>query len=69
LKCIFWFFSRDDSEEFRIVAMAKRQKDIAEINYKFIQEKERIKEQKVKERELANIRNLEIFKMQVKWCL
>jgi len=47
--------------------MAKRKKDIAEINYKIIQEKERaIKEQITKKRELDNIKNLEILKMQVK---
>jgi len=60
------FFS-NSSEELRSAAMAKRKKDIADINYKIIQEKERvIKEQITKKRELDNIKNLEIFKMQVK---
>lgn len=46
--------------------MAKRKNDIAHINYKIIQEKEKsIKEQKIKMRELANIENAEIFKKQV----
>jgi len=50
----------------RFAAMAKRKNDIAHINYKIIQEKEKsIKEQKIKMRELANIENAEIFKKQV----
>lgn len=61
-----FFYFRENSEELRAAAVAKRKKDIAEINYKIIQEKEKIEnEQKVKKRELANIENLEIIKMQV----
>jgi len=46
--------------------MTKRKNDIAHMNYKIIQEKEKfIKEQKIKTRELANIENAEIFKKQV----
>lgn len=46
--------------------MAKRKKDIANINYKFIQENERVmKEQRAQKREQANLENLEILKNQV----
>lgn len=46
--------------------MAKRKKDIADLNYKAIQEKERVtKEQKLKKRELDNFENSEIIKKQV----
>lgn len=46
--------------------MEKRKNDIAHINYKIIQENDRlIKEQKIKMREQANIENAEIFKKQV----
>jgi hypothetical protein len=50
----------------RVAAIAKRKKEIAEFNYKIIQEKEMIaKEQKVKKRELANLENTESLKFQV----
>ncbi|CAI6375952.1 unnamed protein product [Macrosiphum euphorbiae] len=56
----------ENSEELRFAAMEKRKNDIAHINYKIIQENDRlIKEQKIKMREQANIKNAEIFKKQV----
>lgn len=46
--------------------MAKRKKAVADLNYKVIQEKERVtKEQKLKKRELDNFENLEMIKKQV----
>ncbi|XP_025207836.1 golgin subfamily A member 6-like protein 6 [Melanaphis sacchari] len=55
----------ENSEELRFAAITKRKNDIANINYKIIEENNRfIKEQKIKQRELANIENAEIFKKQ-----
>uniref|UniRef100_A0A2S2QYS1 Uncharacterized protein n=1 Tax=Sipha flava TaxID=143950 RepID=A0A2S2QYS1_9HEMI len=55
-----------NSDELRVAAIAKRKKEIAEFNYKIIQEKEMIaKEQKVKKRELANLENTESLKFQI----
>lgn len=62
---MFWVF-RTNSEELRFAAIAKRKKDISNINYKCIQENERImKEQRVQKREQAILDNLEILKSQV----
>lgn len=63
---IYYTFFRENSEELRFAAMAKRKKAIADLNYKVIQEKERVtKEQKLKKRELDNFENLETIKKQV----
>lgn len=61
------FIFRDNSEELRSAAMAKRKKDISDINHKIIQEKERInKEQTFKKREQNKLEHLEMIKKQVK---
>lgn len=50
----------------RFAAVTKRKNEIATINYKIIEENYRLlKEQKTKQRELANIENAELFKKQV----
>lgn len=50
----------------RTAAIVKRTKDMSNLNYKIIQENERIeREEKIKKRELANAENLELFKDQV----
>jgi len=50
----------------RSAAVTKRKNNIASMNHQIIQDNERhIKEQKIKNRELANIENAEIFKKQV----
>lgn len=50
----------------RSAAIAKRKKNIANINYTIIQEKERFtKEHQIKKRELANFENSEIIRKQV----
>lgn len=66
VKIILFCIFRENSEELRFAAMAKRKKDIADTNFKVIQEKERVlKEQKLKKRELDNFENAEIIKKQV----
>ncbi|XP_026821430.1 golgin subfamily A member 6-like protein 6 [Rhopalosiphum maidis] len=55
----------ENSEELRFAAVTKRKNEIASINHKIIEENSRLnKEQKIKQRELANIENAEIFKKQ-----
>jgi hypothetical protein len=50
----------------RIAAITKRQKEISDMNYKIIQEKEMMeKEQKLKKLEQAIINNTEFIKNQV----
>jgi len=50
----------------RFAAVTKRKNQIATINYKIIEENYKLlKEQKIKQRELANIENAELFKKQV----
>ncbi|CAH1730932.1 golgin subfamily A member 6-like protein 6 [Aphis gossypii] len=55
----------ENSEELRFAAVTKRKNQIATINYKIIEENYKLlKEQKIKQRELANIENAELFKKQ-----
>lgn len=57
---------RESSDKLRTAAIAKRKKNISDINYTIIQEKENYtKEHQIKKKELANFENLEIIKMQV----
>lgn len=67
-KFVFFFiFIRNNSEKLRIAAATKQKNEISVMNYNKIQEKERfIKEQRIKNIELANLKNMEIFKNQVK---
>lgn len=62
-----WFFLYSvNSDELRVAAIAKRKKEIADLNYKIIQEKENMaKEQKVKNREMAYLKSTELIKSQV----
>jgi len=54
----------------RFAAVTKRKNEIASMNRKIIEENNRFnKEQKIKQRELANIENAEIFKKQVNLIL
>jgi len=58
------------SEETIYAGTAKRKKDLAAIHYSILKERERFtKEDAIRKRELANIENLEIFKMQVNCSL
>lgn len=60
------YYFRENSEELRFAAVTKRKNEIATINYKIIEENYKLlKEQKIKQRELANIENAELFKKQV----
>uniref|UniRef100_A0A2S2QSF2 Uncharacterized protein n=1 Tax=Sipha flava TaxID=143950 RepID=A0A2S2QSF2_9HEMI len=56
----------ENSSELRIAAITKRQKEISDMNYKIIQEKEMMeKEQKLKKLEQAIINNTEFIKNQI----